>query len=192
MAMRKIALVALAFSTLCSAAAVDSLDRLKALFPKPPAEFSTLPFFVWNGEITEAMIDRELRDFSAQGIHGFIIHPRPGLITPYLSDRWFQLIRYTVDGAKKLGMEAWLYDENSYPSGFGGGHVPAEMPESFNQGQGLALQPGGPCKILLQKVGDRFEDVTGKGDPTGPGMYCFGLTQYPVRAWNAGFSGPWK
>ena len=185
--MRKSLVLALIFVSVATAATVDSLARLRTLFPRPPAEFSTLPFFVWNGEVTESVIDRELKDFSEQGIHGFIVHPRPGLITPYLSDRWFQLMRYTVDRAKKLGMEVWLYDENSYPSGFGGGHVPAEMPESYNQGQGLALQEKGPCKILLQRVGDRFEDVTGKTEPSGAGFYCFGLTQYPARSWNAGY-----
>ena len=182
--MRKILLLALLFASLASTATVDSVAHLKTLFPKPPAEFSTLPFFVWNGDVAEAMIDRELRDFSQQGIRGFIIHPRPGLITEYLSDRWFQLIRYTVDHAKKLG---WLYDENSYPSGFAGGHVPAEMPESFNQGQGLVVQEKGPCKILLHGSGDRWEDVTGKAEPSGAGFYCFGLTQYPARSWNAGY-----
>jgi hypothetical protein len=97
----KNSLIALVLLSAASAATVESAARLKALFPKPPAEFSTLPFFVWNGEMTEAVIDRELRDFSEQGSHGFIIHPRPGLITTYLSDRWFQLIRYTVDRARK-------------------------------------------------------------------------------------------
>ena len=186
--MKALLMVALMFLASAQAATVDSLTRLRALFPNPPAEFSTVPFFVWNGDMTETVIDRELKDFSEQGVHGLIIHPRPGLITPYLSDRWFQLIRYTVDRAKKLGMVVWLYDENSYPSGFAGGHVPAEMPESYNQGQGLALQEKGPCKILLQRVGDRFEDVTGKAEPAGGGFYCFGLTQYPMRGWNGGFS----
>lgn len=186
--MRKAIVVALWLVSVAAGATVDSLARLKALFPKPPAEFSTLPFFVWNGDVNEAMIDRELQDFSAQGIHGFIIHPRPGLITEYLSDRWFQLIRYTVDRAKKLGMEAWLYDENSYPSGFAGGHVPAEMPESYNQGQGLARQEKGPCKVLLRRAGDRFEEITGQTAPPGAGYECYGLTQYPVRSWNAGYS----
>src|ERR1035441_10081579 len=128
--MRKSVILALLFVFAATAATVDSLAGLRTLFPKPPAEFSTAPFFVWNGDINEAMIDRELHDFSTQGVHAFIIHPRPGLITEYLSPRWFQLMRYTLDHAKKLGMVVYLYDENSYPSGFAGGHVPAEMPES--------------------------------------------------------------
>ena len=183
----KSSIMALLLASIAPAAPVDSFPRLKALFLKPPAEFSTVPFFVWNGEITETVIDRELKDFSEQGVRAFIIHPRPGLITEYLSERWFQLVRYTVDRAKKLGMEVWLYDENSYPSGFAGGHVPAQMPESYNRGQGLALQDKGPCHVLLRKTGDKFEDVTGKMGPTGGGFYCFGLTQYPARAWNGGY-----
>lgn len=31
-------------------------------------------------------------------------------------------------------MNVWVYDENTFPSGFAGGHVNAEMPESYNQG----------------------------------------------------------
>lgn len=186
--MRKGLILAVLFASLAAAATVDSLAQLKTLLPKPPAEFSTLPFFVWNGDVNEAMIDRELKDFFEQGVHGFIIHPRPGLITAYLSDRWFELVRYTVDRAKKLGMQVWLYDENSYPSGFAGGHVPAQMPESFNQGQGLAPQEKGPCKVLLRRAGDRFDNVTGKMEPSGAGYYCYGLTQYPARSWNAGYS----
>src|SRR5512139_3780624 len=118
---------------------LNSFEELAPVFARPPAGYSTAPFFVWNGEITEKEIDAFLSDFKAHGITGFFIHPRPGLITPYLSERWFALIRHTVDRAKSLGMQAWLYDENSYPSGFAGGHVPAEMPESWNQGQGLVL-----------------------------------------------------
>jgi hypothetical protein len=170
------------------AESVDSAARLKALFSKPPAEYSTLPFFVWNGEVTEQDIDRTLADFRAQHVQGFFIHPRPGMITPYLSARWFELIRYTVDRAKKLGMEAWLYDENSYPSGFAGGHVPAEMPESYNQGQGLVRQKTGPCKLLLERRGDEFVDVTGKGNPGGEHMYCYGIAEARPSGWYGGFT----
>jgi hypothetical protein len=181
MQMKKILVAALVFVSAASSATVDSAGRLTTLFPNPPAEFSTLPFFVWNGEVNEAMIDRELKDFSEQGIHGFLIHPRPGLITDYLSGRWFELVRYTVERARKLGMEVWLYDENSYPSGFAGGHVPAEMPASFNQGQGLTRSDRGPCKILLHRVGDRFEDVTGTTDSSGPGYFCYAVSSAGVE-----------
>ncbi len=184
--MRKALVLFLALITPALAANIESYTRLKALFPKPPAEYSTLPFFVWHGEVTEAEIDRVLNDYTAQGIRGFYIHPRPGMITPYLTGRWFQLIRYTVDQAKQRGMVAWLYDEDSYPSGFAGGNVPAQFPESYNQGQGLVRRESGPCRILLRPTAGGFEDVTEKAQP-GPGSWCFGIEQYPPRAWNGGY-----
>lgn len=178
---------------------VDSGARLTQLFDKPPAEYSTSPFFVWNGEVTEADIDFFMDSYHAQGIRSIFIHPRPGLITEYLSDRWFQLVRYTVDKGAKLGMEVWLYDENSYPSGFAGGHVPAQMPESYNEGQGLLLHrltqiaPGDErkYKVVLRKDPDGFRDITFKvKDEIGkPGAYyAFEVLSYANKAWHGGYS----
>ncbi len=191
----------LAWSLACPAAdppapwpVLNSFADLAPVFAQPPAGYSTAPFLVWNGEVTEAEIDAFLTDYKAHGVTSFIIHPRPGLITPYLSDRWFALIRYTVDKAKSLGMQAWLYDENSYPSGFAGGHVPAEMPESWNQGQGLVLKKLsasqssnlGGCKVLLRRSGDGFEEVTPQS--ASGEVYCFELAFYEKTPWLGGFS----
>jgi hypothetical protein len=187
----------LLFSAAATAAEPDSFAALREKFAAPPAEYRTKPFFVWNGEVTEASIDRQVTEFHKQGVGGFFIHPRPGLITPYMSDRWYELVRYTMEKAKKLGMEAWLYDENSYPSGFAGGHVAAEMPESYNEGQGLVLRKftvlepeAAKCKVLLKKMGDRFEDVTANAAAqTAAGDYfCFDLAYYPKGGWFGGFS----
>ena len=66
-----------------------------------------------------------------------------------------------------MGLDIWIYDENSYPSGFAGGHVPEEMPESYNQGQGLALTKAellpdetDAYSIILKKEGDKWADIT--------------------------------
>ena len=117
-----------------------SLDTLQPIFSDPPAEYRSVPFWSWNDKMTREEIDLQLRDFKDKGIGGVFMHPRYGLITEYLSDEWFEMVRYTVDKCRELGMKAWIYDENSYPSGFAGGHVPAEMPESYNQGQGLKMK----------------------------------------------------
>ena len=90
-------------------------------------------------QITKEEIDKFMEGFKNAGSSQVIIHPRPGLITEYLSDEWFDLYKYAVEKGKELGMNVWIYDENSYPSGFAGGHVPDEMPESYNQGQGLKM-----------------------------------------------------
>lgn len=54
------------------------------------------------------------------------MHSRVGLKTPYLGDKWFDLINACAAEAKKLGMEAWLYDEDRWPSGTAGGKVTAK------------------------------------------------------------------
>ncbi len=66
--------------------------------------------------------------------------PGKGLITEYLSDEWFELVAYSMEKAKEMGLKVWLYDENVCPSGFAGGHVFNEMPESYNQGTSLIFR----------------------------------------------------
>src|SRR3954467_8978542 len=114
----KTLIAALMLLSAAAAAPVDSLARLRQLFPKPPAEFGTLPFFVWNGEITEAVIGSGTQGLLGTG-RSRVHHSPPARIDHGVPLRpWFQLVRYTVDRAKKLGMEVWLYDENSYASVF--------------------------------------------------------------------------
>ena len=101
-------------------------------FSDPGAGYRPTPFWVWNGEVDSTDVDRMLKDFKAQGFGGVFVHPRPGMVTQYLSEDWFNLWSYSLDRCKELGLDIWIYDENSYPSGFGGGHVPARWPETWN------------------------------------------------------------
>ncbi|MBI1932470.1 MAG: hypothetical protein HYS24_08025 [Ignavibacteriales bacterium] len=107
-------------------------------FKSPSQDYGTVPFYVWNGKMSKERIENDLKDFKAVGYGGVFIHPRPGLITEYISDEWFDLFNFTLQKAKELNLNIWIYDENSYPSGFAGGHVPAQMPESYNNGQALS------------------------------------------------------
>lgn len=109
---------------------LDDYQKTADLFKNPPAEYTTAPFWVWDGQVTQKTIDDQLAEYRQNGIMQLIIHPRPGLITPYLTDEWFNLVKYATARAKAMGMKLWLYDENSYPSGFAGGNVPAQMPEA--------------------------------------------------------------
>lgn len=176
-------ILALFAAALATAGDINTFEQLRARFAAPGAEFTTAPLMVWNGEVTEAVIDRQLADYKAQGVEAFFIHPRPGLISEYLSPRWEALVRHAATRARELGMHLWIYDENSYPSGFAGGHVPDRMPESFNQGQGLKPKPldevpaDGRCKFLLQKTSSGYLEVSGLAEPGQAGEYvCFELT----------------
>jgi hypothetical protein len=177
---------------------VPDFPALSASFMDPPGEYTTAPFYVWDAEITKEEIDKHLVSFRNAGSLQVIIHPRPGLITEYLSDNWFELFRYAVDKGKELGMKIWIYDENSYPSGFGGGHVPFEMPESYNQGQGLEMLkaetfPGNTDKIFicLKEENGSFQDITSSlPDEKGKKgkYYLFTKTYNKKSDWYGGFS----
>ena len=92
-------------------------------FQHPPASCRGKPFWAWNGRLDEAELRRQLGVFKQMGLGGAFLHARVGLATPYLSPEWFALVRACADECQKLGLEAWLYDEDRWPSGAAGGLV---------------------------------------------------------------------
>ncbi|MCX6261392.1 MAG: glycosyl hydrolase [Bacteroidia bacterium] len=177
---------------------INDFASLSAEFKAPSAEYTTAPFFVWNYKITKEEIDNFLREFKNQGSSQVFVHPRPGLVTEYLSDEWFELYKYTVNKGKELGMKIWIYDENSYPSGFAGGHVPDQMPESYNQGQGLKITkfdilPDTADKyyLCLKEENGSFSNITSslEAEKGKTGKYLLFSKTYLGRSdWYGGFS----
>ena len=85
-----------------------------------------VPFWSWNDKLSSDECCHQIDLMNEQGIGGFFMHARGGLHTEYLSDEWFQVTKACVNKARELGMNAWAYDENGWPSGFGGGLVNAK------------------------------------------------------------------
>ncbi|MDR1339734.1 MAG: hypothetical protein LBK58_06765 [Prevotellaceae bacterium] len=176
----------------------DTFETLRSQFLNPSKEYKTAPLYVWNTKITRGLIDTTMSDLKEKGFGGVFIHPRPGLVTEYISDEWYELFRYTLDRGKELDMNVWIYDENSYPSGFAGGHLPAEMPESYNQGNGLSLKKAETLPenaseffICLKEENGKFTDITGRlqEEQGKQGSYClFGKNYYGKSSWHGGFS----
>jgi hypothetical protein len=151
---------------------IDSYDQLKKLFADPPPEFRSVPLWDWNDKITEEGIDFQMEKFKEGGLGGVFIHPRPGLITEYLSDDWNHLFDHVVKKGQELGLKVWIYDEDSYPSGFAGGHVPAEMPDSYSHGTGMSCEvqetfSPDTCQyeIILKRENNRFINITSDYKP---------------------------
>ncbi|MDR2754493.1 MAG: hypothetical protein LBC20_02190 [Planctomycetaceae bacterium] len=115
-----------------------TLEELQKNFKNPPRDFSTGPLWTWNDRLTDEQVRGTLRDLAQQHVRQVWVHPRPGLMTPYLSDEWFARWKTALDEAQKLDMNVWIYDENSYPSGFAGGLVPEALPDS--RGMGLKFE----------------------------------------------------
>ena len=95
----------------------------KGQWKEPAMEYRPVPFWVWNEKQEPDELRRQIREMKEQGFGGFFMHARIGLKTPYLSDEWFRHINISVEEAAKLGMKAWIYDEDRWPSGFAGGQI---------------------------------------------------------------------
>ncbi|MFW5822826.1 MAG: glycosyl hydrolase [Tangfeifania sp.] len=173
-------------------------DQLKTAFENPPPEYRTAPFWVWNNDVSKEDIDRSLESFKEQGIGGVFLHPRYGLITEYLSDEWWELVDYSLQKAEELDMKLWIYDENSFPSGFAGGHVAAQMPEANSEG--VALQPHfmevldipenlERVKHVFKKEGDSWIEISAENEIGNEGEYCvLDLNDYERSKWFGGYS----
>jgi len=99
-------------------------------FVHPPREFSMASFWFWNDALDEAEIVRQIADFEAHGVYGFVIHPRVGLPRDiaWMSDRMLHFMRIAVKEAQRRDMFVILYDEGMYPSGSSSGQVVAANP----------------------------------------------------------------
>ncbi|MBO5667779.1 MAG: hypothetical protein J6S43_01505 [Lentisphaeria bacterium] len=93
--------------------------------PEPSMHFRPSPFWSWNADLKPEELRRQIRLMHQAGLGGFFMHARGGLETAYLSKEWMDCVIASLDEAGKLGMDAWLYDENGWPSGFAGGLVNA-------------------------------------------------------------------
>lgn len=99
----------------------DSLSE--ALFRNPTNEYRGTPFWAWNCRLSKEELLWQIDRLKEMGFGGFHMHSRDGMATTYLSEDFFELVSACVEKAKKEKMLAYLYDEDKYPSGFGGGYV---------------------------------------------------------------------
>ncbi|HEK86179.1 MAG TPA: hypothetical protein ENO29_07490 [Candidatus Aminicenantes bacterium] len=190
----------IAFSS-CRQAKVtpDTLHATWALFQNPPAEYRPAPLWVWNDLMKVETIQQQMADLKDKGFGGVFVHPRPGLITPYLSEEWLSLFKEAVNTGQKLGLKVWIYDENSYPSGFAGGLVPAALPEAARSGLKATKQKLPEIKnienlvCLLQETASGFVDITDrvrageKGWPEG-NYWLFEVVKDKPSPWYGGFT----
>lgn len=95
----------------------------KEIFQTPPVEYRDVPFWAWNTAMTREDIDFCLSVFKEMGMGGGFLHSRTGMDIPYLGEAFMELITYAHQKSKELGLRAWLYDEDRWPSGFAGGLV---------------------------------------------------------------------
>ena len=90
---------------------------------KIDSKYKSFPFWSWNDKLNKDELVRQIEWMNEVGIGGFFMHARGGLKTKYLGKEWFECIEACSKRASELGMEAYAYDENGWPSGFVGGKL---------------------------------------------------------------------
>lgn len=144
-------------------AKVNSQNLPKELVA-PPREFSVMPFWFWNDTLKDEEIIRQISDFEAHGVYGFVIHPRIGLPENigWLSPEMIHFMRVAIEEASKRKMYVVLYDEGMYPSGSSSGQVVAKNPEhaahglakiDIKQGETLQLPEGAKLITIVERPG---------------------------------------
>lgn len=124
-----LAFLAFSLSGHMTALADQPTSDLNEQFKNPGPEYRGAPFLSLNDDLDGDELVRQIRGMKEQGMGGFFLHSRAGLITPYMGEKWLDLIERCADEAKATGTYAWLYDEDRWPSGFAGGMVPAKGAE---------------------------------------------------------------
>ncbi len=112
---------------------------LTSLFRNPTGEFRSAPFWAWNGDVSDhALMKKQMDDFCDMGFGGFHIHARIGLTSEYLGADFMDSVKFCNRYASEKGMLTYLYDEDKWPSGYGGGRVTKEYE---NRARYLLMSP---------------------------------------------------
>lgn len=98
-------------------------ELTKEKFQNPGSEYRATPFWAWNCKMTKEKVDHTLSVLKEMGMGGGHVHCRTGMDNTYMGEEFLGLVKYTNEKCKEMGMLTWLYDEDRWPSGAGGGLV---------------------------------------------------------------------
>ena len=100
-------------------------------FKNPSTKYRPLPFWSWNETLEPHILKEQILEMKEEGMGGYFMHARSGLTTEYLSEDWYRCIETGIKTAREENLQAWIYDEEGWPSGFAGGLVTA-MSKDFH------------------------------------------------------------
>lgn len=101
------------------------LNSLISHLSEVDEEYRSIPFWSWNDKLDCEELKRQIQMMKTSGVGGYFMHARGGLKTPYLENEWFECIKTGIEEGIRQGLNAWVYDEEGWPSGFAGGKVTA-------------------------------------------------------------------
>ena len=93
----------------------------------------TVQYFL-NHRLDLNEIEWHMEEIAKKGYQGVYPHARQGLLTPYMSEDWWQAIGKILDVCRRTGTEMWIWDEDYFPSGLSGGRVVWDDPGLIARG----------------------------------------------------------
>lgn len=149
-----------------AATAAPSLAHAAPAAGAKPRHTAPLAMWALTGTLKSDDVNRQLDAYAAAG-WGAVLYPRWGSEIEYLSDAWFERIRYLVEQAAARNMEIWLYDEFCWPSGHAKGLVTKDHPELAAQvlyverdGRSRVVTVPDSANLLLPQATQGFLAVT--------------------------------
>lgn len=122
-------------------------------------KYRPIPFWSWNEKLDTDETKRQIGIMDDAGIGGYFMHARGGLATEYMGEEWFENVAASIEEGDRRGMHSWAYDENGWPSGFGGGKVNG-LGDEYRQkslfAESISENPEPRPHTLLVKEGVRY------------------------------------
>jgi hypothetical protein len=131
-------------------------------FKTPSREFGIMPFWFWNGEMNYEEMEYQLKEYYDKGIPGIYIHARFGVKEKigYLSEDWFDRVKFTVEKAQEIGLQVWIYDEYNWPSGTANNEVQKQEPDLTQRYLELIeMEIPGQFFTFLEGTDSRYHDM---------------------------------
>jgi hypothetical protein len=149
-ALRRLAILIPAAAVLAMAADTN-IETLRRPFENPPDDARIMMRWWWFGPgVTKAEIERELRAMKAGGMGGAEVQPvyPMALDDPetgfhnirYLSDEFLDVLRFTSEKARELGLRLDLTLGSGWP--FGGPHIPVTQAAGMLRCDRVPVPPG--------------------------------------------------
>ena len=129
------------------------MSNLYEGFKKPPEDFSLIPLIRLNDDVQEEELGWQLEELKDKGINGaYLLAEKMGGGIPfdYLSERWWEAVGFFVKKCKKLGMSAWIYDEEDRASGSAGGRVPTRPDNRYKYLEYVEREYPGPVGLKVE------------------------------------------
>jgi len=144
------------------------LPDLHSEFVDPANTYRPKMIWFFNSMPDRESTTRQLGEMKAARLAGPAVFAYKGLEVPYLSAEWLDAVEWAARECKRLGLDMWILDEGSYPSGFADGKVTDDYPEFRSKALRVAAeQPMADGEVFAWQAGD--EPVVGivAGRPEG-------------------------